>query len=105
MLLDVMMPGLSGFDLLRTVRESGDIPVLILSARMDDSDKIRGLGLGADDYIVKSATPAEVVARVKAVLATGAAGRPNRYGRRSISSSFPLIYKRAKFGGMAGWFR
>jgi DNA-binding response OmpR family regulator len=50
------------------VREDGDIPVLILSARMDDSDKIRGLGLGADDYIVKSATPAEVVARVKAVL-------------------------------------
>ncbi len=68
MLLDIMMPGLSGFDLLRTVREEGDIPVLILSARMDDSDKIRGLGLGADDYIVKSATPAEVVARVKAVL-------------------------------------
>lgn len=68
MLLDVMMPGLSGFDLLRKVREERDIPVLILSARMDDSDKIRGLGLGADDYIVKSATPAEVVARVKAVL-------------------------------------
>ncbi|MEZ4505422.1 MAG: response regulator transcription factor [Thermomicrobiales bacterium] len=68
MLLDIMMPGMSGFDLLRTVRERGDIPVLILSARMDDSDKIRGLGLGADDYIVKSATPAEVVARVKAVL-------------------------------------
>ena len=67
-LLDVMMPGLSGFDLLRKVREERDIPVLILSARMDDSDKIRGLGLGADDYIVKSATPAEVVARVKAVL-------------------------------------
>jgi DNA-binding response OmpR family regulator len=68
MLLDIMMPGISGFDLLRRVREEGDIPVLILSARMDDSDKIRGLGLGADDYIVKSATPAEVVARVKAVL-------------------------------------
>lgn len=68
MLLDVMMPGISGFDLLRQVRATGDLPVLILSARQDDSDKIRGLGLGADDYIVKSATPAEVVARVKAVL-------------------------------------
>lgn len=68
MLLDVMMPGITGFDLLRRVREDGEIPVLILSARQDDSDKIRGLGLGADDYIVKSATPAEVVARVKAVL-------------------------------------
>lgn len=68
MLLDVMMPGITGFDLLRQVRQEGEIPVLILSARQDDSDKIRGLGLGADDYIVKSATPAEVVARVKAVL-------------------------------------
>ncbi len=67
-LLDIMMPGRSGFDLLREMRGTGDIPVLFLSARDGDSDKIRGLGLGADDYIVKSATPAEVVARVKAVL-------------------------------------
>lgn len=67
-LLDVMMPGLSGFDVVRKVRETSDVPVLFLSARQEDSDKIRGLGLGADDYIVKSATPAEVVARVRAVL-------------------------------------
>ncbi|HET8629615.1 MAG TPA: response regulator transcription factor [Thermomicrobiales bacterium] len=67
-LLDVMMPGPSGFDVLRQIRERGDVPVLFLSARQEDSDKIRGLGLGADDYIVKSATPGEVVARVKAVL-------------------------------------
>lgn len=67
-LLDIMMPGLSGFDVLRRLRESDDLPVLLLSARQEDSDKIRGLGLGADDYIVKSATPAEVVARVRAVL-------------------------------------
>jgi DNA-binding response OmpR family regulator len=67
-LLDVMMPGQSGFEVMRKVRESGDVPVLFLSARQEDSDKIRGLGLGADDYIVKSATPAEVVARIKAVL-------------------------------------
>ena len=68
LLLDVMMPGQSGFDLCRRVRETSDIPVLFLSARDTDVDKIRGLGLGGDDYIVKSATPAEVVARVKAVL-------------------------------------
>lgn len=68
LLLDLMMPGMSGFDVLRRIRESSDVPVLFLSARQEDSDKIRGLGLGADDYIVKSATPAEVVARVKAVL-------------------------------------
>lgn len=67
-LLDVMMPGQSGFDVLRRMRDQGDVPVLFLSARQEDSDKIRGLGLGADDYIVKSATPGEVVARVKAVL-------------------------------------
>jgi DNA-binding response OmpR family regulator len=68
LLLDVMMPGISGFDVLRRIREASDVPVLFLSAKQEDSDKIRGLGLGADDYIVKSATPGEVVARVKAVL-------------------------------------
>jgi DNA-binding response OmpR family regulator len=67
-LLDIMMPGISGFDVMRRIRDAGDMPVIFLSARQDESDKIRGLGLGADDYIVKSATPAEVVARVKAVL-------------------------------------
>jgi DNA-binding response OmpR family regulator len=67
-LLDVMMPELSGFDVLRHIRETADVPVLVLSALGDDRDKLRGLGLGADDYIVKSASPAEVVARVRAVL-------------------------------------
>ena len=68
-LLDVMMPGMTGFDLIRKLRETNnEVPVLFLSARHEDYDKIRGLGLGADDYIVKSATPAEVIARVKAVL-------------------------------------
>ncbi|HEX5503976.1 MAG TPA: response regulator transcription factor [Thermomicrobiales bacterium] len=96
-LLDVMMPGPSGFDVLRSIRERGDIttardtgvPVLFLSARQEDSDKIRGLGLGADDYIVKSATPGEVVARVKAVLrrARGGVAPPAAtldYGRLAL---------------------
>jgi DNA-binding response OmpR family regulator len=74
-LLDVMMPGMNGFDVLRSIRTSSDVPVLFLSARQEDSDKIRGLGLGGDDYIVKSATPGEIVARVKAVLRrTGTSG-------------------------------
>jgi DNA-binding response OmpR family regulator len=68
LLLDVMMPGEDGFALCRRVRQTSDVPILFLSARGEDVDKIRGLGLGGDDYIVKSATPAEVVARVKAVL-------------------------------------
>jgi DNA-binding response OmpR family regulator len=67
-LLDVMLPGEGGFELIRWIRRTRDVPVLFLSARGEDADKLRGLGLGADDYIVKSATPAEVVARVKAVL-------------------------------------
>jgi DNA-binding response OmpR family regulator len=66
--LDIMMSGLSGFDVLRQVRAQGDTPVLLLSALQEDGDKLRGLSLGADDYIVKSATPAEVVLRVRAVL-------------------------------------
>jgi len=74
-LLDVMLPGASGFDLCRDIRSASDVPVLFLSARGGDADKLRGLGLGADDYIVKSVTPSEVVARVKAVLRRSGAGR------------------------------
>jgi DNA-binding response OmpR family regulator len=67
-LLDLMLPDLSGFEVLRRIRELTDVPVLILSARDGDSDKIRGLRLGGDDYVVKSATPDEVLARVHAIL-------------------------------------
>jgi DNA-binding response OmpR family regulator len=67
-LLDVVLPDESGFEVCRRLRRDSTVPVLFLSARDGDADKIRGLGLGGDDYIVKSATPAEVIARVKAVL-------------------------------------
>lgn len=87
-LLDVMMPGQSGFEVLRRIRELGDVPVLFLSAKQEDSDKIRGLGLGADDYIVKSATPAEVVARIKAVL--------RRYQRSEPAPAGVLDFGRLK---------
>lgn len=70
-LLDVMMPGLSGFEVARHIRESSAVPILFLSARDTPTDKIRGLIGGGDDYIVKSATAAEVVARIKAVLRRG----------------------------------
>jgi DNA-binding response OmpR family regulator len=86
-LLDVMLPGGSGFDVCRRIRERSDVPLLFLSARGEDEDKLRGLALGADDYIVKSATPAEVVARVKAVLRRSEAGRSTtrrRYGRLEV---------------------
>ncbi len=68
MILDIMMPGQNGFDFCRRIRTESSVPILFLSARSDDIDKIRGLTLGGDDYIVKTASPGEIVARVKAVL-------------------------------------
>jgi DNA-binding response OmpR family regulator len=67
-ILDLMLPGTDGFEICRRIREVKDIPVLMVSARKDDLDKIRGLGLGADDYITKPFSPSELVARVKAHL-------------------------------------
>jgi DNA-binding response OmpR family regulator len=68
-LLDVMLPGRSGFEICRSLRAKSEVPILLVSARTADIDKIRGLGLGADDYITKPFSPAELVARVKAHLA------------------------------------
>lgn len=67
-ILDVMMPGMNGYELTRALRRQSDIPILILSAKSEDNDKILGLNLGADDYIAKPFNPMEVVARVKAHL-------------------------------------
>jgi DNA-binding response OmpR family regulator len=82
--LDVMLPNGSGFDVCRRIREHSDVPLLFLSARGEDEDKLRGLALGADDYIVKSATPAEVVARVKAVLRRSEPRGRRVYGRFTL---------------------
>ena len=67
-ILDVMMPRMNGFELTRALRKYSDIPILILSAKSQDNDKILGLNLGADDYIAKPFNPVEIVARVKAQL-------------------------------------
>ena len=69
-LLDLMLPQLDGFTLCRKLRERLDIPILMVTAKKEDIDKIRGLGLGADDYIVKPFSPSELVARVQAHIAT-----------------------------------
>ncbi|NLL93314.1 MAG: response regulator transcription factor [Clostridiales bacterium] len=68
-ILDLMLPTLDGFEICRQIREVKNTPVLMVSAKKDDIDKIRGLGLGADDYITKPFSPSELVARVKAHLA------------------------------------
>ena len=72
-LLDLMLPGCSGYEVCRRIRDQVDIPILMVTARTESVDKIRGLGLGADDYIAKPFDPAELVARVKSHL--------NRYQR------------------------
>ena len=67
--LDLMLPGLDGFEVCKKIREEKNIPILMVSAKKDDIDKIRGLGLGADDYMTKPFSPSELVARVKAHMA------------------------------------
>jgi DNA-binding response OmpR family regulator len=66
--LDVMLPGLDGFEVCRRIREASDVPILLLTARSGDSDKVVGLDLGADDYVVKPFSPRELMARVRALL-------------------------------------
>lgn len=61
-----MLPGKSGFDICRAIRAQSDVPILLVTAKKEDIDKIKGLGLGADDYIVKPFSPVELMARIKA---------------------------------------
>lgn len=68
-ILDLMLPGADGFEICKKIREKKDAPIIIVSAKKDDIDKIHGLGLGADDYMTKPFSPSELVARVKAHLA------------------------------------
>ena len=68
-ILDMMLPGVDGFEICRQVRDEKNTPIIMVSAKKDDIDKIRGLGLGADDYITKPFSPSELVARVKAHMA------------------------------------
>lgn len=68
-ILDLMLPGIDGFEVCRRIREEKNLPIIMVSAKKDDIDKIRGLGLGADDYLTKPFSPSELVARVKAHMA------------------------------------
>ncbi len=81
-LLDIMLPGMSGFEVCRILRQESSVPILMLSARADEPDRVVGLDLGADDYITKPFSLREVLARVRAALrrsrAAGAGGAPVR---------------------------
>ena len=96
MLLDVMLPSLDGFDVLRNMRRTLTMPVIMLTARGADLDRIQGLELGADDYLPKPFNPRELVARIRAILrrtASGAEHESNswRWGRcKSIAQRLRL---------------
>ncbi|MDF2571153.1 MAG: phoP 1 [Sporomusa sp.] len=68
LVLDLMLPGMDGWDICRTLRRDSEVPILMLTARDEESDRLVGLEIGADDYVVKPFSPKEVVARVKAIL-------------------------------------
>ena len=76
--LDVMMPGEDGLSLTRHIRETGEIPVILLTARSEETDRIVGLEMGADDYVVKPFSPRELGARIKVILRRAAGGQPVR---------------------------
>jgi two-component system alkaline phosphatase synthesis response regulator PhoP len=76
MILDLNMPGMDGLDVCRAIRRESDIPVLMLTARVEETDRLIGLELGADDYVIKPFSPREVVARVRAILRRAGAAAP-----------------------------
>jgi DNA-binding response OmpR family regulator len=88
--LDIMLPGIDGMEVCRRIRAASDVPIIILTARGEEPDRLLGLGLGADDYIVKPFSPRELAARVRTVLRRGAgvgatAGEMLRFGDLSIN--------------------
>lgn len=94
-ILDVMMPRMNGYELTRALRRTSDIPLLILSAKSQDNDKILGLNLGADDYIAKPFNPMEVVARLKAHLrrAGGSKRETMTVGALTLDTAAMQLYK------------
>ena len=102
LVLDIMLPGIQGLDVLRALRERCDTPVLMLTARGEDTDRIVGLELGADDYLPKPCNPRELVARLRAVLRR--AGEPRTVAAREISVGELHLHsgeRSARLGGTA----
>ncbi len=87
-ILDIMMPGEDGLSLTRHIRESGEIPVILLTARSEETDRIIGLEMGADDYVVKPFSPRELAARAKVILRRAAAGGARLHPPESGSVAF-----------------
>jgi len=93
-LLDVMMPDMDGFEVLQTIREISAVPVIMLTAKGEENDKVKGLELGADDYVTKPFSPRELVSRVKAVLRRGATLDDDESGRIEVDQRLQMDFGR-----------
>ena len=93
-LLDVMLPDLDGFEVLRMVRESNDVPIIMLTAKGEEEDRIQGLELGADDYVTKPFSPRELVSRVRAVLRRTSAARGSTTGLIEVDERLKIDFER-----------
>jgi two-component system alkaline phosphatase synthesis response regulator PhoP len=91
-ILDIMMPGIDGIEVLRRIRQESDVYVLMLTSRIDETDKVIGLSMGADDYLAKPFSPRELAARVKAIL---------RRGRNPDPSDLHLVFRRLRIDNRA----
>jgi two-component system KDP operon response regulator KdpE len=93
-LLDVMLPDIDGFEVLKLVREVSDVPVIMLTAKGEEDDRVRGLELGADDYITKPFSPRELVSRVRAVLRRSEAVRGGMHGLIEVDDRLKIDFDR-----------
>ncbi len=93
-LLDVMMPDIDGFDVLRMIREISQVPVIMLTAKGEEDDKVKGLELGADDYVTKPFSPRELVSRVKAVLRRGGTFEEDEEGVIEVDDRLKIDFSR-----------
>ena len=93
-LLDVMMPDIDGFEVLQLIREVSDVPVIMLTAKGEEDDRVRGLELGADDYVTKPFSPRELVSRVRAVLRRSETVRGDTHGPIQVDERLKIDFDR-----------
>ncbi len=93
-ILDVMMPDMDGFEVLRTVREISSLPVIMLTAKGEEDDRVRGLELGADDYVTKPFSPRELISRVRAVLRRTETASPSTHGIIEVDEHLHIDFDR-----------
>lgn len=98
-ILDVMLPGISGLDALKQIRQTSDVPIIMLTARGDDVDRIIGLEFGADDYLAKPFNPRELVARIKAILRRSQPAAPDSDRLKFGEIELDPLRRRASIGG------